>query len=567
MPSPEPRPRTVVEAPLPKLQVLAELQRRAARLDADRAAAARRQLLERCPTPADLAVEFDPNIVRTPAFDLIGRRWAQVIPAYDGRLTISMGPQQGKSVLSRWAIFWALLDNPDRRIVFASYGMALARTSGRIIRNMVDTHGAAYGLTLDQAHHDASDWQLAGFEGGVLCAGVGSSLTGRPSDLMVIDDLLAGQAEADSETVRSNVAEWWETVARTRMAPGTSAIAIGTRWHPEDILSRFIAEGWERINIPALADGDTLDSLDRPAGEWLTSTRGTTVADWEQVRAEVGERAFAALYQGRPAPLEGGIFRRAWFEQHRVVEPPELARTVVAVDPADTGTGDAAGILVGARGVDGHLYVLADLSGPLSRGQWARRVCVAVVRYGASTVVSERTLGMQTAVAEGWAVIRRQAVALRTHGDVPAAVAALLAAGDDVAADAAQLAEVAALGVDDVLSRPSQAPCRTVVVTPRQSKHTRAEAVTVFYETGRAHHVGTLAELEFEATTWQVGQPSPNRLDTLAHLLPHLEQSKVDGRASVARARPGAGVPTSTGRDPRRGGMPRGLVRTLGGVG
>jgi phage terminase large subunit-like protein len=51
---------------------------------------------------------------------------------------------------------------------------------------------------------------------------------------------------------------------------------------------------------------------------------------------------------------------------------------VVCVDPAETGTGDAAGILVGGRAGNGHLYVLADLSGLLSQAQWARRVCLAV---------------------------------------------------------------------------------------------------------------------------------------------------------------------------------------------
>jgi phage terminase large subunit-like protein len=55
--------------------------------------------------------------------------------------------------------------------------------------------------------------------------------------------------------------------------------------------------------------------------------------------------------------------------------------------------------------------------------------------------------------------------------------------------------------VDAVEARPSVRPTRVHTVTPRQSKRVRAEAVTGLYELGRAHHLGRLAELEFEMTT------------------------------------------------------------------
>lgn len=519
-----------IDAPVEKLRRLRELReelrKREQQFEESRFAQKRKDLLAKYPHPLALAIHLDGSMISTPAIDLISRKWVEALHQKDGRLTISLPPQQGKTVLSRFAIFWALLENPDRRVVFASYGQMLARTSGRAVRNLIEQYGRDYGLTLDNSHRDAADWQLDGFTGGVLSAGVGSSLTGRPSDLMVLDDLLAGQAEANSEVTRVSVNEWWESVARTRMAPGTPAVAIGTRWHEMDILSRFIGEGWNRINIPATAveGDDTLDSLaGDPAGRtdngYLISTRGTTEEDWEIIRKESGARAWEALFRGNPTPPEGGIFLRKWFDDHRVAETPELREIVIGVDPAETGLADEAGILVVGRGIDHHLYVMDDLSGMLTQAQWARNACLAWIRHKAHRVVQERTLGSQSSIPQAWSLLRRQAAALKAFETVPAAAEELEKRGDSAAANRDQLRDIYPL-VDDIVDAGSHGP-RLIVLVPKQSKTVRAETATQPFETGRAHMVGRMERLEFEATHWQAGMPSPNRLDVLSLIINH----------------------------------------------
>lgn len=519
-----------IDAPVEKLRRLRELReelrKREQQFEESRFAQKRKDLLAKFPHPLALAIYLDGSMISTPAIDLISRKWVEALHQKDGRLTISLPPQQGKTVLSRFAIFWALLEDPNRRVVFASYGQMLARTSGRAVRNLIEQYGRGYGLTLDNSHRDAADWQLDGFTGGVLSAGVGSSLTGRPSDLMVLDDLLAGQAEANSEVTRVSVNEWWESVARTRMAPGTPAVAIGTRWHETDILSRFIEEGWNRINIPAMAvDGDdTLDSL-APVGAgrtdngYLVSTRGTSEEDWDIIRKESGERAFNALFQGNPTPPEGGIFLRKWFEDHRVIEAPELREIVIGIDPAETGLADEAGILVVGRGIDNHLYVLDDLSGMLTQAAWARNACLAWIRHGAHRVVQERTLGSQSSIPLAWSLLRRQAAALVAFETVDAAAEELERRGDSAAANREQLRDI--IGIAEVITEAGSHGPRLIVLQPKQSKTVRAETATQPFETGRAHMVGTFHKLEHEATHWLPGQPSPNRLDVLSLVINH----------------------------------------------
>ena len=517
------------------------------------------------PTALDILCRFDPAAIRTPALELLAGRLRDACRAEGGRLVVSIAPQEGKTSLLRMLCVWLLIDNPERRLVYASFAHSLAAESGQTVRDTIVIHGDELGLAIDPGKGQQADWRLAGHRGGMYAVGTGGALTGRPADVLLVDDPLRGQQDADSPLIRRRLHEWWTSVARTRLAPGAPVIVVQTRWAEEDLAGRLIAEGWPLVNIPALADGVTADALKRPPGTWLESARGRTAAQWQETRAAVGERVFGSLYQGRPAPLEGGIFRQGWIDANRVdVAPEEIVATTVAVDPADTGQGDAAGILVGSRAADGTLYVRADVSDQLSQGEWARRVCLVAVRLDADTILQESNLGMGRALRDGWAVIIRQARALdaaitaKADDAVRHAQDALVAAGDAVAASADELLEVEPW-VDEILSRPSTGPSRIQAVTPRQSKYVRASAITGLYETGRARHVGKLPLLEHEMTTWQEGQKSPNRLDTLAHLLTHLDGARIPTAvSSPTRTSAGGGrVPTRSAGTRRTGGRRR----------
>ena len=61
--------------------------------------------------------------------------------------------------------------------------------------------------------------------------------------------------------------------------------------------------------------------------------------------------------------MPGALLTRRHVDDSRVPEAPELNLIVVAVDPANTGRGDLTGIVAAGRGaVDGHAYVIADVS-------------------------------------------------------------------------------------------------------------------------------------------------------------------------------------------------------------
>lgn len=273
-------------------------------------------------TPGEMAVALDPKTKQTKAMQAIDEALVWAFNTPDARLIVSMPPQAGKSQrVSRRFPTWVLTQRPDTRITIASYETGVARRWGRAIRDDILTDGRELGLTIRPDVSAQGEWQLEGHDGGVFTAGVGSALTGRPSDLMIVDDPVKGREDADSAVYQARNWEWWREVAMTRLAPGAPAIIVMTRWSHNDLGGMVLksengGDAWRVVNIPAQADHNPakgeVDLLGREPGEFMETTRGMTAAQWERRKRDSGPRTWSALYQGKPSPDEGGIFPRDW---------------------------------------------------------------------------------------------------------------------------------------------------------------------------------------------------------------------------------------------------------------
>ena len=238
--------------------------------------------------------------------------------ATGGRLIISMPPRHGKSELvSRYLPFWYLGAFPDRRVILASYEATFAATWGRKARELMMEHGGAlWGLDIRMDSRSTSAWDIAGHDGGMVTAGVGGPLTGKGGHLIVVDDPVKNAKEAMSKVYREAAWDWYLSTLRTRLEPGGAMILMATRWHQDDLLGRVLRdsdEDWEVLSLPALAEGDD-DPLGREPGEALWPERYSR--EVLESRRKESPFWFAAMYQGNPKPLEGGIFhaghRRYW---------------------------------------------------------------------------------------------------------------------------------------------------------------------------------------------------------------------------------------------------------------
>jgi predicted phage terminase large subunit-like protein len=224
-------------------------------------------------------------------------------------LAISMPPRHMKSTIGAECLpAWWLSNHPQGEVIIASYNQTQARKMSRACRQRFDgdMHRAIFGTA--QFSIDAADeFQIAGKVNGrpsLIAAGVGSGLTGSGGDLIIIDDPVKDMEEADSQTMRDKVYDWYTSVASPRLSPGGHIILIMTRWHHDDLAGRILnddRDSWDVLNLPAISD----------AGDALWPER-FPISDLLSKKAAMGSRVFEALYQGRPTPLEGGMFKRDW---------------------------------------------------------------------------------------------------------------------------------------------------------------------------------------------------------------------------------------------------------------
>lgn len=366
---------------------------------------ARRHLL-------DFVQWTDPEYQRTRIHELIAEK-LEAVERYIatkgkegiGRLMIMMPPRHGKSELaSRKFPAWVLGRLPNTRVIMVSYGADLASKNSRSVRDLImgTKYQAVFGklssrdepVELSADSRSVAAWDLASpHRGGIVAAGVGGGITGLGADLLIGDDLFKNREEAESESRRDLVDDWWKSSAMTRLEGSHAAVVLFfTHWHSDDLVGRQLRrmaedkrnDQWEIIMLPALAlesyavdveeqkskmlDGVYLplaDALGRKAGEPLWPDRFSR--EWlESRKVNSGPYEFEALYQQMPYSKEGQRYKREWFK--RVTKLPDgvtLKNIVRFWDKANSSKGDyTAGALM-AYGSDGYFYLM-----DMKRGQW-----------------------------------------------------------------------------------------------------------------------------------------------------------------------------------------------------
>jgi hypothetical protein len=403
-----------------------------------------RRALVRPGSPAELARRLDPSFRVTPTIRLLSDAAVRSITRPDQRDVITTPPRTGKSQLRViWTAVWALMRDPDMLIVVAAYADDLAQEHSRKARRIIQEHGGFLGLRVASDKSAVGRWTVEGRRGGMLAAGILSGITGMGADLLLVDDPVKNMQEADSAAYRRRVVAEFRSTLMTRLHPGGSAVVIQTRWHELDLAGVLLGEEagrWRHVNVPAIAEVGVPDALGRGPGVAMVSALGRSAGEFVELRRQVGERTWWALFQGVPSAPEGGLVKREWLDTWRLpVAPAGTTRTVVGVDPSDSGKGDACGVTAWTLTADGVAVMLADVSAPMTSDEWARAAVDLAVACGASEIAVEGFAARETYVRVVREAIKRanigRAVAVsswpprgsgRGGGDALARSAALL---------------------------------------------------------------------------------------------------------------------------------------------
>lgn len=346
------------------------------------------------------ALEFSRNSVAAyarlmwPAFEnpkhiqFLSRVLHEVENGKKDRIIITLPPRHGKSNLcSQFFPAWYLGRHPDHFVISSSYAQHLADDFGRKVRNLLTDplHRAVFPDSVI-SEDSASVQKLAMTKnGGYYAIGRGGSITGRGGHLIIIDDPLKDRAEANSDTTRRMLQEWFQSVVYTRLMVGGKILVIQTRWHEDDLagwlLREHIDDGWELINMPAIAEED---EGWRAEGEALWPDRypleipaGQKGMSLERIRRAIGTVDFQSLYQQRTGFRDGNDFKASWMDDSKFakIDTNQMTKYIL-VDPANNKAkkSDYTAMMVIGLGPDRNVYLLDIIRDKLSLTERAEKL-------------------------------------------------------------------------------------------------------------------------------------------------------------------------------------------------
>jgi len=246
------------------------------------------------------------------------------------RLIINMPPRHTKSEFASYFLpAWMVGKNPKLKIIQSTNTTELSVRFGRKAKALMDSaeYKQVFQTRLNPDSQAAGKWETA--QGGeYYAAGVGSAITGRGADLLIIDDPHTEQDAMNSQALERTF-EWYTSGPRQRLQPGGSIVVVMTRWNSKDLAGRLVhaqkepkADQWEVVEFPAIM----------PSGEPLWPEYWK-LDDLQSVKASIPISKWNAQYMQNPTSEEGALIKREWWQNWEDDIPP-LQHVIQSYDTA-----------------------------------------------------------------------------------------------------------------------------------------------------------------------------------------------------------------------------------------
>ncbi len=382
-------------------------------------------------------------------------------------LLCTLPPGCLKSRLLAYLAPWVWTRWPHLRAICLSSNPRVSLRDSMLARDVIASSWYQQTFHPAWAVRDDSDAKglftntLGGFRAAM---GFDARIVGERADLLVVDDPHDPE-EAESDALREHVHERWDSSIANRVNDlGTSIrVGIAQRTHQDDWSSRRIAEGWTHLDLPMLFELErTCEThLGRPdprtvEGECLDPVRFPSAVIAAERAKPGGEKRFACLYQGRPAPSGGAMVKVDWLRFWRDADKPDAAMS----RPRGCWTGPA----VILPSTFDSVCIAADLAAGKKTKAGDFNVIVAVAKSRSSFLV-----------LDVW----------RARADFPEVQRAFRGFASRWPM-ARKCVEQAAAGASLVSSLQRDVP-GLIGVPPQGTKEQRLQAVLSFFEAGNVH--------------------------------------------------------------------------------
>lgn len=300
------------------------------------------------------------------------------------RLILLCPPQHGKSkIASERFPAYRIGREPTCEVISASASQNLAERFGGSVRNCVRSleYQALFpGVSLRDDSTAKGAWATEQ-GGGYYAVGIGGALYGRGAHLGVIDDPFGSWQDAQSETERRNVCEWYTGTFYNRIRPGGAIVVIQHRMHEEDLVGWLLnheargGDSWKVVKLPADLDNPPWpERYDREA--------------LERIKRNTFPREWASLYMQEPSPEEGLYFKRDSFNRYR--DAPSRLNIYITGDFAvSDGQGDYTFLIVWGVDQFNNCYVLDIWYGQKTVNVWIKELLDRVEHFKPQRFVGE----------------------------------------------------------------------------------------------------------------------------------------------------------------------------------
>lgn len=226
-------------------------------------------------------------------------------------LIVTVPPRFGKSQQCSIDFpSWFLGRNPSKEIITASYSGELAQDFGGKTREKMNSDAFKFifpEVTLREDEQARGHWRTKQ-GGGYISVGVGGALSGRGADCLLIDDACKNREEAESETQRKSIWDWFTSTAFTRLEPKGVVIIIMTRWHSQDLAGMILSNPelqprTKLMKFEAITNG-------KPLWEWRYGIEAL-----EEIKRTIGPYDWSSLYMGTPILSEDQEFKPEWIRK------------------------------------------------------------------------------------------------------------------------------------------------------------------------------------------------------------------------------------------------------------
>lgn len=408
-----------------------------------------------------------------------------------------LSEEESHALLYDWG-FWS---RPNQRpptdkewsvwLILAGRGFGKTRSGAEWVREQVEQYGRRRIALVARTAADVRDVVVEGESGLIAISPPWNMPKYEPSKRRITwpNGAIAQCFGADEPNLLRGPqfdAAWCDEVASWRYREAWDNLMLGLRLgmnpqcvvtttpRPVPIIKELVKDAQDPQGTTVISTGSTYENLDNLAPTFIREV----VKRYEGTRLGQQE-LYAALLLDTP----GALWNHNLIELTRVKEAPELDRIVIGLDPPASDKETSAteeklaecGIIIAgiARiGKERHAFVLDDFSlQGASPNEWAKAAVAAYERFEADRIVPE--------INNGGAMV---VYTIRT-----------------------------------VNGKVSVKPVRAT-----RGKYTRAEPIASLYEQKLVHHVGYLAQLEDQMTSWIPGGKSPDRMDALVWALTEL---------------------------------------------